>query len=451
MRRGMHLAILITGALVLTGQAVQAAGEDPIQLAIDRGVTYLKKTQNFNGTTPQNVGAAALNGLALLECGVPADDPAVQRAAEVVRESSVGLTYTYSLALSILFLDRLGDPDDVPLIQSLTVRLLAGQKADHGWTYECPPISEAEMHRLSSLVQQHPQLTARNTAPQNSLPGKRLASPLPREIKDQLKLLSKMAPAPMITDNSNTQFATLALWVARRYDLPVDRALERVELRFRNSQNADGGWGYFPLGRGMNLSTPTMTCAGLLGLAVAHGVTNARLHASTTLERNPPARNNSFRDPAIRAGLVAAGATIGYPVGNKKDPRHPVPIIGRGGRGFYYLWSLERVAVIYGLKTINKKDWYAWGSEILLASQLTDGSWQGQYPEGGVDTCFALLFLRRANLAQDLTVSLRGQVFDPGDLNLPGATPPREVPNSKVLGTGLNPDGKPEGGPSQGA
>jgi hypothetical protein len=64
--------------------------------------------------------------------------------------------------------------------------------------------------------------------------------------------------------------------------------------------------------------------------------------------------------------------------------------------------------MVYGLKKIGNKDWYAWGSEILLANQDADGSWRGSYSAGGVDTCFALLFLRRSNLCGDLTTSLKG-------------------------------------------
>ncbi len=82
-------------------------------------------------------------------------------------------------------------------------------------------------------------------------------------------------------------------------------------------------------------------------------------------------------------------------------------------RGYYFLWSLERVAVTYGLDTIGNKDWYTWGSTILLANQGPDGSWSGEYAEGGVDTAFALLFLKRANLAKDLTAVLKGKVQDP--------------------------------------
>jgi hypothetical protein len=89
------------------------------------------------------------------------------------------------------------------------------------------------------------------------------------------------------------------------------------------------------------------------------------------------------------------------------------------GRGYYFLWSLERVAVAFNLDTIGRKDWYGWGAEILIANQAADGSWAGEFA-GAPDTCFALLFLRRSNLARDLTASLRGQLKDPGAIELKG-------------------------------
>ena len=57
---------------------------------------------------------------------------------------------------------------------------------------------------------------------------------LPREIQRQLALIGRMplggGPwAQMAGDNSNTQFAALALWVARRHGLPVDLALQRAD------------------------------------------------------------------------------------------------------------------------------------------------------------------------------------------------------------------------------
>jgi hypothetical protein len=76
----------------------------------------------------------------------------------------------------------------------------------------------------------------------------------------------------------------------------------------------------------------------------------------------------------------------------------------------YFLWSVERVAMLYNLKTIGGKDWYDWGAQLLVQNQLAEGSWRSKQYHGSapiIDTCFALLFLKRSNLVQDLTDNLR--------------------------------------------
>jgi hypothetical protein len=160
------------------------------------------------------------------------------------------------------------------------------------------------------------------------------------------------------------------------------------------------------VGSGMG-STAAMTCAGLLGLAVGHGAA-----ADVAKSRDPKAGpRDATKDPRIQAGLLALSTAVGHPVGWKGDGvRAGIP--GAGGKAYYFLWSLERVAVAFKLDTIGKKKWYDWGAEILLANQQRDGSWQGEYGGYGVDTCFALLFLRRSNLVRDLSASIR--LSDPG-------------------------------------
>ncbi len=66
--------------------------QDKVNAAIDRGVAYLEKMQYPGGTWDLNhqTGMAALPGLTLLECGVPADDPHVQNAAQFVRRRRPG-------------------------------------------------------------------------------------------------------------------------------------------------------------------------------------------------------------------------------------------------------------------------------------------------------------------------------------------------------------------------
>jgi hypothetical protein len=86
------------------------------------------------------------------------------------------------------------------------------------------------------------------------------------------------------------------------------------------------------------------------------------------------------------------------------------------GRFYYFLWSLERTAVAYGLDKIGNTDWYTWGADFLVTDQEKDGSWQGVHGDYGADTCFALLFLRRADLAKDLSASLRNKVKNTAEL-----------------------------------
>src|SRR5262249_31984069 len=73
------------------------------------------------------------------------------------------------------------------------------------------------------------------------------------------------------SDNSNTQFAVLALWAAQKHGVPMDRTLYLIVKRFRSSQGAGGGWNY-GYAKGGAGETPAMTCAGLVALAIGHGL-----------------------------------------------------------------------------------------------------------------------------------------------------------------------------------
>jgi hypothetical protein len=428
----------LLAALLVLGTAAAnapAAEKEAIDRAVSRGVEALQRMQQADGTWRHLearrslelgnlavTGPTALAALTLLECGVAPGDRAIQRAADVVRQASVNLTYTYSISLAILFLDRLADPADVPLIESLTVRLLAGQVPSGGWGYHCPAIAEGEVRRLMESVRQRKELVGGRELPRPG--GRRTVKDLPKEIQQQLAMLNRGMIGPQETgsDNSNTQFATLALWVGRRQGLPVDKALARVESRFRTTQKADGGWSYFDpsmTGRGppeFNASTASMTCAGLLCLAIGHG---AMLESAR--QKGPDARPHDLnKDPVVRQGLLALSAVIDQPQGRRAGAagRPQVPQVG--GKTFYFLWTLERLAVALDLETIGKKDWYGWGAEILLANQQADGSWQGEYAASGADTCFALLFLKRVNLARDLSGQLKGIVKDEAVLRAGG-------------------------------
>jgi hypothetical protein len=534
-------AFVFASLLVAFTLAPRASADPPplppamqaeVNRAIDRGVWFLRQTQGPWGTWTSKkdhpVAYAALPGLTLLECGAGKNDPAVLRAAQLVRAAAPGLDRTYDLSLAILFLDRLGNPKDKKLIQTFALRLVAGQTATGGWSYKCPiPPKEAQQELLvvlkklrpevpfdpitavanggadlpmaiggdpsalpggiapggpglpggiapgktglptavgpgdrtdpASLGSQHQPggLVSGGTAPPSPDPAATSARPLrrgpggalcikmldnpgpsgsaparvgaagkPRTPPKKVNIPRRLRGLPVLwdpnrlalidppkrdqeplwgtTDNSNSQFGVLGLWAARRHGVPLDRSFFLMVRRYSTSQNADGGWGYRYRRGGGEGGSPAMTCVGLLGLAVGHG-----LARDARAQGDPEAARKLAQDRQVLGGLVALGRHVGVPSGRWNN----LPM-----QNLYFLWSVERVAVLYNLPTIGAKEWYRWGAEILLANQQPNGNWdKGGYhgADPTIDTCLALLFLKRANLTDDLTGRLP---FRPDDL-----------------------------------
>ena len=213
-------------------------------------------------------------------------------------------------------------------------------------------------------------------------------------------------------DHSNTQFATVGLWCGRRHGVDVSDALTELDKHYRKCQNTDGGWTYSSFGGG---SSPQMTCAGLMGLAMGF--------AKDSGEVKTPDAATIAGDKVLSDALKYVGTMLNSAKGEAGPvPGVTVPFAPTAlHNNLYFMWSLERVGMVYALKTIGDVDWYEWGSKCLVKSQERDGSWKGDGNHGISTehaTAFALLFLSRANLAQDLATSLKSKVKDPGTSRL---------------------------------
>ena len=104
----MRTIFLASAILVVCSLPARAVDRKAIDGAIERGIAGLKKMQGADGTWKHTeIGATALAGLTLVECGVAKNDKSVVAAATKVRDASYRLTHTYSLALSGMFLDAL--------------------------------------------------------------------------------------------------------------------------------------------------------------------------------------------------------------------------------------------------------------------------------------------------------------------------------------------------------
>jgi hypothetical protein len=209
-------------------------------------------------------------------------------------------------------------------------------------------------------------------------------------------------------DNSNTQYALLGLFAAQLCGaeispqvwtasgnhwlrvkiaggdaaapqlvrhLDLDRQQQGKGTRARGSKVPMLGWAYGASGQ----PTGSMTCAGVTGLTLC--AAGLRLQ-----KKGNPKLLREF-DDAARGGFL-------WLERNFTVRRNPGPPGSWTNWYYYYLYGLERTCELNQVALLGDRDWYFEGAMQLLGQQRADGSW------GGVayDSCFALLFLKKAAL-----------------------------------------------------
>ena len=348
-----------------------------VQPAVEKGVAYLKT--KVPDLANQRAGYAGLNGLTLLECGVPPDDPAILRIAEIIRSAAPGMNAIYDLAASLFFLNRWDesrplDEKDRAMARSFALRIIGGQLNNGIWGYGGPVLTPDQEAKLLVSLRE-------GTYKPNG----------------RLQTMQSM---------SNTQFAMLAVWGSRKHGVQIREPLLALAAYFHANQHPEGSWNY------PNFSLKaTSTCAGLICLAIEVALLEDKEFTSMPRQADVSKK---------KADVDKAFAWVAKTIGRKKSDPDPGSSLtaGCGGMLFdadaigdlYFLWTLERVGVIYSKEKIGGKEWYDWGYPIILEAQLPDGSWHEKHRTNFgplIDTPFALLFLKRANIARDLTEIIR--------------------------------------------
>jgi hypothetical protein len=296
---------------------------DRVKKAIERGVEYLRGEEEGRGHLEKNTvsaafpgGWTALGALALLNAGVPPDDPLMERMLRYLR--TVEPTKTYVVGLQTMVFALAGQAEDKERIQRnvdwlVAARVMNGDNLA-GWTY-----------------------------------GK--AGPMP--------------------DNSNTQYALLGLHEGFVAGAEVKPEVWQSILDFyKATETKDkdgrprGGWVYRP-----NSPEPTftMSTAGLCGLLIA----SQDLKASKLKEPPDCDRNcgKEGEDEHLKAALDWVG---------KRMPRNADEVSTVLARHLYYsLYGIERAGRLSGQRFLGEVDWYRVGCEYLVRVQRANGSWAG--------------------------------------------------------------------------
>lgn len=345
MDRNLGIRMILTFAILAAmsqSLSAQVTGEK-VRNSIRAAQQFLMTQQATDGSwsikSQHRIGATSLAVLGFLNSGKKVDDFEVQKGLTYLRsipsekwESGLGRFVTYELSLMTMALAAANEKKDRAALSRLVSLLERGQVKRGpnvgGWYYG---LSENEMSY----------------------------------------------------DNSNTQYAVLALREAAHYGIPVSRETwTRARRHWIDSQNADGGWGYSDFGGGGGAtSTGSMTVAGIASMVIIDtmlGDDSDEIDCCGASDPNTPLERGikwMARNFAVGANPNATSNTL------------------------YYLYGLERAGRLSGRRYFGEKnDWYRRGADYLTRAQRRDGSWTGDglFEEDPVlSTSFSLLFLSK--------------------------------------------------------
>lgn len=341
--RGIVVGWMVVAVLAAPNRQARAqrAGKDldpaAVSEAIDRGVRFLKSVQAPNGSWSEYGGQpgakTALATLALLSCGVKTEDPTITASLRHLR--TVRPRQTYAVSLQTMVFCAAEPKKDLLMIQEnvrfLEQQQIAGGERKGAWGYP-------------------------------SGPG----------------------------DNSNSQFALLALYEAERVGVAVkQQTWRRAYDYWTAAQMPDGSFSYM---KGEQLpGTASMTCAGIGALVITSG----EVHAgdATATGGQVQCCGNQTNDDAIERAL--AWLARNFQVDSNAGESNNKWLL-------YYLYGVERAGRLTARRFIGEHDWYREGAEFLLKHQnkVGGGSWQRDDPtrvesDEVIATSLALLFLSK--------------------------------------------------------
>jgi hypothetical protein len=341
-----------------------------VNAAIDKGAQWLLGKFSQNRIPEQKYAELVL--LTLVHAGLSPEHPILRDNFQKVLDRN--LSETYNAGLRALLLEKVNRKFYQQSLAEIAQFFQDSQCDDGQWAYS------ARGRKLSPTVYAPVPTPAKKKVVPGATQVMDEGPPPGKEIKLPPPVRSS---AKKTGDNSNTQYAVLALFAASRAAVVVPKApWQEAEKWFESKQNPDGGWGYdcaeVP-GVGLvttDASSGSMTTAALTGLIVS--------------------KFYQGKDWKTEASVTKGIEWLGKNFAVNTNPGGPALW------HYYYLYGLERVGTVSGLAEFGGHRWYKEGAEYLIKSQAADGSWKSVTPQQQMltdqvtDTCFAILFLKRA-------------------------------------------------------
>ena len=395
-----------------------------VDKAIREGIKYLQG-QNAAHMTPfthagRQMQHTELVLLTYLHAGVPDNDPNLQVLLKDMLSKK--LEATYCVVLQAMALEELQRVTYQNRIWQCAQFLVDNQSADGFWGYGDPSIYVEDVPSAAPRKDVESGPARAGGAPKDALmaPGGRYKP----TVKSRKRVEKKRDGNP--NDQSNSQYAALGLRAC--YDAGIDlppAVIEKAIAWWRSSQKASEGPAIKlefrdangkPSQGGARGASSVMEEVSAEPQGWCYGKHEHKPYGSMSagavgtlaiydyIKDNDGGKKKSWRrDKDVHEGIawLAKNFSVTY---NPGPYEHGNFEENSQHQYFYYLYALERAGMLYGTETIGTKEWYPEGAKVLCDIQKAGGSWGA----GTVDTCFAILFLKRATRPLDVATHAAG-------------------------------------------
>jgi hypothetical protein len=372
MKIGTSLVALFWAAAPAYAQHVS---QREIDQAIARGLEFLQGAPSTAGEVGANCDELIL--LAMIHGGSSekAYDPFLKKVL------AAPLEWTYKVSLMAMCLEELDPTLHQNRIAQCAQFLVDSQCKNGQWSYG------RATDAIKDMKFEDPP-PAKKSVPTPKGGARDFGAPV-REHKRPVRAIPVKASRPPpyeVGDNSNSQYAALGLRACFDANIKLPEDVLQLGRRW---------W--------VESQCPDESGSKVGADAVSTGGNPAAKVRGWNYTK--PGAEGQGPYPSMTAGAVGASVIFDYMLRHdwKKDPATIAGVQWLDKHwsvdtNYYYLYALERAGMLYGTDKIGDHDWYWEGATVIVNDQNPDGSWghREKKEQNTWDTCFAILFLKKA-------------------------------------------------------